>query len=850
MFNCNTTGIPQGIRLTLRSRFGQRAVYLLNSLFRLQAKLARTRCRITFLKHCRNHQLVPAFIRNSVAPSFTQSGTYLHKKVSCSFRFFLKAALKDAYVHENELKRTISTSLEDLLSLAPDLSQEINSGSATVYRRTFTAASATVDKKFHSLYYGKYGRFPVGSIWPDKNFRDSVVVNSSTSVFSDAELDILALGPKFCLPAKKVPVVELLAPIERALTRTTSNVVEPVDCTRSKVSNLLLSNSKSRTVPSDVQNHVKTVVSDLQKKAKEEELIYVSADKGSKTVILPKSTYFSKMSGHFQNTALFSKTNKTKIKFAYSTVKSLLATFLSSATIMSLLPSFDRSVVPKPYALVKVHKPGLPIRVITPTRHSMFYSLSQKLDLVLKPSVSALQYRIGSVVDFVSELRSLSLTPSSFFVSLDVVSLFDNVDTFHFISNLPSLLANTAVVWRNSVPLFSACPINSLVSLFQHILNNSSVSFDNSLLFQKFGVPMGSPCSVSVSDIYLGLLEEEFLNNVCPSFLKPCFYRRYIDDILVLFEFKPPFLSKRSIVDSFVSEFHHFLRDTKLRFTVEFELALNNSISFLDCNITRLSESVEVTVYRKPTHSNRYISKYSFIPNQFLSSTLKTLQLRAMRYCTNYTLLQAEFDFLYDIFVNKHGYSSRLISKFFDFNRIKSTCSLPPPPKSRLPSIVLSFHGPVSIALKRILSAAGYPVYFRSALSLRSLLFYKNTAKTNKLEKNNVCYLLTCDSCPCFYIGMTTRCFKSRFNEHVSSVNSRASCDNVSAITQHSRTSGHSFSFNKFLCVEDNYHSLLFKEAFYISANTSNPNLLNIKCVETSSLISNLYQPLLSSCKL
>ena len=73
---------------------------------------------------------------------------------------------------------------------------------------------------------------------------------------------------------------------------------------------------------------------------------------------------------------------------------------------------------------------------------------------------------------------------------------------------------------------------------------------------------------------------------------KPSFYRRYADDIFVLFE------SSES-ADSFCK--YMSSRHQNINFTVEKEHV--DSLSFLEVRICRKNDKFVISVYRKPTFS-------------------------------------------------------------------------------------------------------------------------------------------------------------------------------------------------------------------------------------------------------
>ena len=102
---------------------------------------------------------------------------------------------------------------------------------------------------------------------------------------------------------------------------------------------------------------------------------------------------------------------------------------------------------------------------------------------------------------------------------------------------------------------------------------------------------MGSPLGPILANIFLSHHEENWLNK-CPIKFKPSFYRRYVDDIFVLFESSESADSFREYMSS---------KHQNINFTVEKENV--GSLSFLDVKICRKNGKFVTSVYRKPTFS-------------------------------------------------------------------------------------------------------------------------------------------------------------------------------------------------------------------------------------------------------
>lgn len=120
----------------------------------------------------------------------------------------------------------------------------------------------------------------------------------------------------------------------------------------------------------------------------------------------------------------------------------------------------------------------------------------------------------------------------------------------------------------------------------------------------------------------------------------------------------------------FLDEFHNFLSNTRIKFTREMED--DSKISFLDVAIGREPACLSLGVYRKPTHSNRYIHPYSYAPKQFVQSTLVGMKLRAMRYCTDELTLHNELSFVEDIFVQFHGWDRYFVQKQLSIKKFQA----------------------------------------------------------------------------------------------------------------------------------------------------------------------------------
>ena len=136
---------------------------------------------------------------------------------------------------------------------------------------------------------------------------------------------------------------------------------------------------------------------------------------------------------------------------------------------------------------------------------------------------------------------------------------------------------------------------------------------------------MGSPLGPTLANAFLCHYEKEWLEN-CPSLFKPFVYKRYVDDIFVLFTSK----EHLQLFLGYMNKQHKCIK-----FTSESES--NDSFSFLDINITRQDQKFKTSVYRKPTFSGVFTHYESYIDPSYKKSLIFTLLSRCFSICSDYS---------------------------------------------------------------------------------------------------------------------------------------------------------------------------------------------------------------------
>ena len=159
---------------------------------------------------------------------------------------------------------------------------------------------------------------------------------------------------------------------------------------------------------------------------------------------------------------------------------------------------------------------------------------------------------------------------------------------------------------------------------------------------------MGSSLGPILANIFLSHHEENWLNK-CPIKFKPSFYRRYVDDIFVLFESSESADSFREYISS---------KHQNINFTVEKENF--GSLSFLDVKICRKNGKFLTSVYRKPTFNGVFISYEYFVPTYQKRGLLHTLLHRSLSISCDFKTFHFKIDHLMTILI-KNNYPLNFI---------------------------------------------------------------------------------------------------------------------------------------------------------------------------------------------
>lgn len=245
----------------------------------------------------------------------------------------------------------------------------------------------------------------------------------------------------------------------------------------------------------------------------------------------------------------------------------------------------------------------------------------------------------------------------------------------------------------------------------------------------------------------------------------------------------------------------------------------NRNLAFLDVLVTRKETTLGHTVYRKPTHTDRYLHNTSNHHPCQRKGIIKTLVDRARRICEP-EQLATELEHLKRALM-ANGYTKNDIDRYIKQRPEHNNDNVSRRQESETKAF-LPFIPRVTDRIGRILGKHNIKTIFKPSKKIKDHL---NSPKDRRdtLSTPGV-YRIPC-SCGSVYIGTTKRSINTRIKEH--KANCRLGHSEKSAVAEHTlNNTNHAIEFDKtqVLCTTTAYYPRLYREAIEIHKHPTNFN--------------------------
>jgi hypothetical protein len=305
--------------------------------------------------------------------------------------------------------------------------------------------------------------------------------------------------------------------------------------------------------------------------------------------------------------------------------------------------------------LIKVHKKNFPGRAVVSQLDDPTYNICKELTRILKPLSESGRSFLKNTAQLKGMLRDIVLDDECLLASLDVVALYPSIPVKKALEIVKEKLENDETLegrtkWK----------VDDIMKLLEISMDTHFVTLDGTIWTQTDGCPIGKSISGEIAEIYMDWFEETYVFNEENDF-KPIFWKRMRDDIFLIWKDSDKKTTKSRGSDD-LDQFLWKLNGKEIRIQFTLEREKTGVLPFLDMSIKRQGKDFITKVYRKETHTQRYVNWRSNHPRNCLLGVLKGLIHRAHLICDLKEDLLDELSLLKDVFI-ANGYPTHLVEK-------------------------------------------------------------------------------------------------------------------------------------------------------------------------------------------
>lgn len=475
-------------------------------------------------------------------------------------------------------------------------------------------------------------------------------------------------------------------------------------------------------------------------------IVIKPADKGATIVIMDKDKYIAEGERQLSNEQHYRKITKPvhpeKEEDYINILHNIKEKKLLNKRLVECLEPPPEPRERKFYLLPKIHKEQAkwsatnlmpPGRPIVSDCSSDTYNISKYIDYYLGPLATLHPSYIKDTSDFLQKLSQTKVKPDSFLITLDVDSLYTNIN------NQAGLRATQDSFTMNPD---DRRPDEELMKLLTNCLENNDFVFNKQWYLQVGGTAMGKKFAPNYANIFMANWEKEALAK-CTK--QPQVYFRYLDDIFLIWP--------HSLDDfqDFFNTLNSHEPTIKLKQTIS-----DTSINFLDVTVYKggqfqRTKQLDTKVFFKPTDTHELLHRDSYHPKHTFRSIIKSQLIRYYRICTHEDDFQQACSILFST-LRFRGYSHSFLRKI-----------------KRDTLFTLNTQGGTSSCGQTRCTVCAHILETNTILDSNRLPI----ALQHKLDCNStfVVYMIQCENCNIRYVGKTSRKLKERIHQHRSDIN-------------------------------------------------------------------------------
>jgi hypothetical protein len=536
------------------------------------------------------------------------------------------------------------------------------------------------------------------------------------------------------------------------------------------------------------------------KNLKKKDCFYLKSDKGNSIVVLKKNDYFERMEKLIE-TGPYKELKKDPLNKMIRETNNIIN---SSKIVVEEKSRFFVKVqnpqIPKLYGLPKIHKPGNSMRPIVSNINAPTYNLAKHLVKIFSLFKKHDSLSVKNNIELVTKLSDVKMENNDRLISFDVVALFPSIPietTLIFLKN-----------WLEELKIEGE-KIKELINLTKLCMRQNVFQFNGKYYEQINGTAMGNPLSPFLADIFMSKFETDLRKQ--SNF--PKIWLRYVDDIFAI-------IDKDFNLDTFLQQINS--QYTSIKFTYEKET--DGKLPFLDLLIKRIDNNLKFEIYRKKTHTYRYIQMNSNHSWQHKMAAWNSMIYRLINIPMDQDAFDKELNLIKEIAIF-NGYKKDMILRLVKKHKWKKQINELSSLKSEIDTVkkrsALIFIPKLSNQITKVFKKYNVEIVSSKNNNFKSLIgSTKDQLKEN--QKSGI-YSIQCMDCDKCYVGQTRRNIGIRFKEHLRNIKNQE--DEKSPLAEHVLGTNHNINSIKLLKQVNNSQELNVREAIEMTKNKN--NLLN-----------------------
>ena len=373
---------------------------------------------------------------------------------------------------------------------------------------------------------------------------------------------------------------------------------------------------------------------------------------------------------------------------------------------------------------IKLHKQDKPIWPVVNNINTPSYKVAIYLVNILNPNLNLRNtHNITNSTHLALELSQLSISANYRLITYDIKDLFVNIP----INEVIRIIQNT---------LYQNQTTTQTIKLTKTILPQNYFTFQHKIYHTNKGIAVGFPISDTIAEIFTEHYENTYIKWII-DIKNVRHYTRYVDNILIIYD------NTKITHASITQQINQIHKDTKFSPTYE----TNNTINFLELQIMRNTQNLEISVYRKPTTTNTTIHHTSNDPMEHKTAAYRYYLSWMHSLPLNPDEKQKEWNTIQTIAKN-NGFSIQHIHRINqqiqhnNNNTNHTTTTTSQPTKIRT---TFTYFSPLIWTITKLFKHTNLQVTYKTTNTVQQLL--QHTAHQHRTEhERSGLYKLTCNT--------------------------------------------------------------------------------------------------------